>query len=103
VHPGGNIDWLSGVRRLMPAVHDRLGFLGYNGAKQAEVLLTQSLLREPTLTTPEISFARQQALPLEGGNQLEERSFAVIASMIAQDVLYGIRVAYQVQRVGPEG
>jgi hypothetical protein len=103
MHPGGHVDWLSGVRHLTPALHDGLGFLGHNGAKQAEVLLTKSLLRQPPLTSPEIAVACQQALPLQGGNRLKERPFAVIASVIAQDVLYGIRVAYQVKRMGPEG
>jgi hypothetical protein len=103
LHPDGNIDWFSGVCGLTPAVHDGLGFLGHNGGKQTEVLLTKSLLREPPLMSPELSFASQQALPLQGSNRLKERPFAVIASVIAQDVLYGIRVAYQVKRVGPEG
>ena len=60
-------------------------------------------LHQPTLSHPEVALTGQQPLALQGRNGLEEQPFAVVARVLAQDILHGIGVADEIDRMGQGG
>src|SRR5262249_51584507 len=103
IHPFCHIDRCPRLHRMTPLLHHRAGLVHHDLGERGQLTPVKSWLHQTTLPRPEFPLTGQQPLALQGRNGLKKQSFAVIARVIAQDILHGIWMANEIDRMGQDG